>query len=908
MRVRKTRRWKTVAISSLMVMQLSTVVLPSYTFAAEMNPEVDSSQVIEELEEVVVEENESTELIEEVETEEVEATDETETIEEDVEEVEEVEEVEVIEEPAEEPILEEEPKEVILEEQPVETFRMTTFSTASTYTDVNYVATIFKGSNTIDTLPWGEPGFEKLGHTSNYLGTTVQVTKHSANGAYGQVSIEGLGTGWVDLKALKVMDVVPVDYTDYITAGHYNVDTLPWGTEGFQKLASTAQYVGQPVHIRYKSANGAYLYAELNGKALGWIDTKAFGLAGSEFTAIITNGKYNVDTLPWGTPGFKTLSLTNKYTGLELTVKGSTQNGSYYLVFMNGEKVGWVDKRAIQPFETKSVKYGAYIGSGKYNLDTLPYGTPRFRKIGNTNLLLGNYVTVTRESANGAYAYVNVNNVGQGWVDKRALGLHGNSYSAIIVNGSFNVDTLPWGTPGFTKIANTSAYVGRELEVIGTTDSGAYALVHLNGEYLGWIDTKALRATNYKTVNYTLEVSSGSYEVDTLPWGDYGFKKLGTTAPYVGLSLTITKESSNGAYVYAKDIGWIDKKTFGFEPLSYSFYITNGQYNLDTLPWGTNGFKTISRTDALIGKELEVIAATQNGAYLEVAHKGTVLGWIDSKAGKRLNEKAVNYAGTISKSGYTIDTLPWGTHGFQNIGRSANNLGKRVVVTKESADGHYLFISEVGGASIGWIDKKAMKFTQIVFLDVGHGGSDPGATYYGVREKDINLDISLKLEKALKNAGYDVILSRTNDVFIDHKVERSKIANASGADIFISVHHNAMPNNTSVNGIETFWYEYDPNWQPQINKDMHNNPDRLVKSAALANEIHNNLIKQTSAFDRGVRRDTFAVLRETALPAVLLEFGFMSNRSELNKLLSNSYQDRLVKGVVDGVNAYFQRY
>ena len=117
-----------------------------------------------------------------------------------------------------------------------------------------------------------------------------------------------------------------------------------------------------------------------------------------------------------------------------------------------------------------------------------------------------------------------------------------------------------------------------------------------------------------------------------------------------------------------------------------------------------------------------------------------------------------------------------------------------------------------------------------------------------------------------------------------------------------------MPGNTYANGIETYWYEYDPDYQPAINKEMHNDPDRLLRSSFLANQIHNNLIRQTGAYDRGVRRDTFAVLRETAMPAVLLEFGYMSSPTELNKLRSDAYQNKLVNGVVTGVNSYLNRY
>lgn len=197
---------------------------------------------------------------------------------------------------------------------------------------------------------------------------------------------------------------------------------------------------------------------------------------------------------------------------------------------------------------------------------------------------------------------------------------------------------------------------------------------------------------------------------------------------------------------------------------------------------------------------------------------------------------------------------------------------------------------------------------RVVFLDVGHGGSDSGAQYYGIKEKDLNLQMGKKMQKDLEKAGYTVIMSRTDDTYLDIQSERSTMAINSGAEIFISLHNNAMPGNSFVNGIETYYYQYDPNYQPVINQAMHNDPDRLLKSAALANAIHSNLIDYTGASDRGVRRETFAVLRETALPAILLEFGYMSNYDEVQRLLTDSYQHTLSKALLEGVNTYFKTY
>ncbi|HFR3156399.1 TPA: N-acetylmuramoyl-L-alanine amidase, partial [Streptococcus suis] len=86
---------------------------------------------------------------------------------------------------------------------------------------------------------------------------------------------------------------------------------------------------------------------------------------------------------------------------------------------------------------------------------------------------------------------------------------------------------------------------------------------------------------------------------------------------------------------------------------------------------------------------------------------------------------------------------------------------------------------------------------------------------------------------------------------------------------------------------------------------MHNNPTRLAESEILANKVQESLIKETGAVNRGVRRETFAVLRETAIPAILVELGFMDNPSELQVIKQDSYHTRLAKALAQGVMNWY---
>ncbi|HFH9842929.1 TPA: GBS Bsp-like repeat-containing protein [Streptococcus suis] len=193
-----------------------------------------------------------------------------------------------------------------------------------------------------------------------------------------------------------------------------------------------------------------------------------------------------------------------------------------------------------------------------------------------------------------------------------------------------------------------------------------------------------------------------------------------------------------------------------------------------------------------------------------------------------------------------------------------------------------------------------------IYIDPGHGGVDSGASYGGVQEKNLALSVANKLKENLIQLGYQVLMTRTADYNVDFKTERSKMANQSNADLFISIHFNATGlASSNATGIETYWYQYDPEYQPKINAAMHNDPTRLAESEILANQVQASLISGTGAVNRGVRRETFAVLRETAIPAILVELGFMDNPSDLQKIKQDSYQTKLANALVQGIDNWY---
>lgn len=205
-------------------------------------------------------------------------------------------------------------------------------------------------------------------------------------------------------------------------------------------------------------------------------------------------------------------------------------------------------------------------------------------------------------------------------------------------------------------------------------------------------------------------------------------------------------------------------------------------------------------------------------------------------------------------------------------------------------------------------EKEAFKQEFSVFLDPGHGGTDPGATAGAYLESDLNLAVAKKVQSLLLDRGYTIYMSRNSDTSVE-LLERSKMANNLNADIFVSIHTNSTgTTSTSVNGIESYFYEIDPTYPSKINAGMATNPDRIAKSLELASLIQEKMIAYTGAANRGTDGADFSVVRESAMPATLLEIGFINNSSERQKLFTDSYQNILAKSIADGIDAYTRIY
>lgn len=196
----------------------------------------------------------------------------------------------------------------------------------------------------------------------------------------------------------------------------------------------------------------------------------------------------------------------------------------------------------------------------------------------------------------------------------------------------------------------------------------------------------------------------------------------------------------------------------------------------------------------------------------------------------------------------------------------------------------------------------------VVYLDAGHGGAEYGANAHGSREKDLNLNISLQVAQRLRDQGYIVHESRTTDEEIKLH-DRTDEPNSLMPDIYVSIHHNAMPASYGgrVRGIVTLYHDrsIDEKGYPTLE---HDNAQRIADSRRLAQLLNDGMVKETGTpYDMGIRAQNLHVTRTNYVPAALVELGFMDNWSELQNLKNNSYQQNLIGGLVKGINQYFGR-
>lgn len=213
-----------------------------------------------------------------------------------------------------------------------------------------------------------------------------------------------------------------------------------------------------------------------------------------------------------------------------------------------------------------------------------------------------------------------------------------------------------------------------------------------------------------------------------------------------------------------------------------------------------------------------------------------------------------------------------------------------------------------------------------IVIDPGHGGHDPGTIARGLTEASLTLDVALRLEKLLqKELGVEVVLTRRSDVYIPLE-ERTAIANRQNADLFLSIHANSS-RNVTAKGIETYFLSFASSPEAEAlaarensasEREMHQLPDiikaislnnKLDESRDLANMVQDALVgtlRKTNkeVRSRGVKKAPFVVLIGAAMPSVLAEISFITNKQELQLLKTAAYKEKIAQALYSAVLRY----
>ena len=227
---------------------------------------------------------------------------------------------------------------------------------------------------------------------------------------------------------------------------------------------------------------------------------------------------------------------------------------------------------------------------------------------------------------------------------------------------------------------------------------------------------------------------------------------------------------------------------------------------------------------------------------------------------------------------------------------------------------------------------KSFTKNKIVVLDAGHGGKDCGAKVGKVCEKTLALNISKKATEILKARGYKVFTTRSGDKYLS-LTDRTQMANDKNADVFISIHANALDKNAknfkTANGIETYFLSTARSERARKVAEIENKDDievmnhfsklsflnslnsqRLLASNKLAIDVQSGMLINArklykKTLDGGVREGPFWVLAGALMPSILIEVGYMTNATDLERLQNKDYQNALAKGIADGIDGYF---
>ncbi|MCI2253861.1 N-acetylmuramoyl-L-alanine amidase [Domibacillus sp. PGB-M46] len=309
---------------------------------------------------------------------------------------------------------------------------------------------------------------------------------------------------------------------------------------------------------------------------------------------------------------------------------------------------------------------------------------------------------------------------------------------------------------------------------------------------------------------------------------------------------------------------------------------------------------------------------TLSGAAQALMSRGIADGTADGSFGASYEIKRVDFAvflaRAIAPTFRTVQTDEFKTTMWTNTGdlnvrsgpstayASVGKLAKDARVSAAHSVGNWTYVRS--GTIVGFVNSYYLRSTettsattadprlaeQTIILDPGHGGSDPGAIGFGLHEADVVLTTGLKVNNLLKDTPFNVKMTRSTDTFIT-LANRAAFANKNNGDIFVSIHANAA--SPSASGTETFY-------------SAASNSQNAADSKLLATKIQSRMIAAWNLNNRGVKTASYYVLKNNTVPAALLELGFITNKTDNDKLKSDYWLNVMSKAIYNGILDYYK--
>ncbi|WP_100400316.1 N-acetylmuramoyl-L-alanine amidase [Bacillus sp. FJAT-44742] len=282
------------------------------------------------------------------------------------------------------------------------------------------------------------------------------------------------------------------------------------------------------------------------------------------------------------------------------------------------------------------------------------------------------------------------------------------------------------------------------------------------------------------------------------------------------------------------------------------------------------------------GTEIDIYE--EDGSWAKIDFGGDV-GYV-SMTYVSISEPTYEATGTVSgvQNSLNVRSQPSGSSSI--IGGLSNGTSLDIY----EIDGNWAKIDyngDIGYVSMTYVSlntSSEVLHGQTIAIDPGHGGRDPGAEANGLQEKEIALDVGLRVQEKLESAGANVIMTRTTDVYVSLQ-DRATIANNADASSFVSIHTNAF--NSEAQGTETYHYPGSEDGE------------------RLAEAIQEEMLAALETNDRGVKDARFSVLRNTTMPAALAELAFTDHPDDAEKLRSNTYRERAADAIVRGLERFY---